>query len=127
MLADCGNCLAIYGRHTPSIVELRDLPLCKSCERLLGNDSARLERVKQSLKTGPVAQPAEVRTNALECLTPRQRELVSYVRLGLSNSEIATEMGIGRQVVKNMIYTICDRLGVENRVKVAVFGATWVC
>lgn len=48
-------------------------------------------------------------------LTDRQRELVSCVRRGLSNREIAGELGIGEDTVKAHLSRLYAKFGVPNR------------
>jgi DNA-binding NarL/FixJ family response regulator len=55
--------------------------------------------------------------------TPNQRELrvIELVALGLKNSEIAQAMGISEHVVKNYLCVIYDKLGLWNRVELALW------
>jgi DNA-binding CsgD family transcriptional regulator len=43
------------------------------------------------------------------------------VAKGLKNREIATKLGIGAHVVRNYISTIYDKIGVNNRVELALW------
>jgi DNA-binding NarL/FixJ family response regulator len=55
--------------------------------------------------------------------TPNQRELrvIELVALGLKNSEIAKAIGISEHVVKNYLCVISDKLGLWNRVELALW------
>jgi DNA-binding NarL/FixJ family response regulator len=55
----------------------------------------------------------------LDELTPRQREVLELVALGLDNDEIAAHLHISRNTVKFHVRTIYERLGVHNRVAAA--------
>jgi DNA-binding CsgD family transcriptional regulator len=50
-----------------------------------------------------------------DVLTPRQQEVLSLVRRGLSNEEIARELGISADGAKFHVSEILSRLGVNSR------------
>jgi two-component system, NarL family, nitrate/nitrite response regulator NarL len=52
-------------------------------------------------------------------LTAREREIVSLIRRGLSNKEIARRLGIQVATVKNHVHNILDKLGVTRRADAA--------
>lgn len=52
-------------------------------------------------------------------LTPREREIASFVAKGLSNKQIARSLSIERATVKNHVHTILVKLGVTRRDQVA--------
>ena len=54
-------------------------------------------------------------------LSRRQRRVVALVAQGLKNREIATELGIGAPVARNCISAIYDKIGVSNRVELALW------
>lgn len=56
----------------------------------------------------------------LETLTDREREVASALARGLSNAEIAAELFMGVPTVKTHVGRIFDKLGVENRVQIAI-------
>ena len=41
--------------------------------------------------------------------------------MGFKNREIATQLGIGHQVVRNYLSKIYDKVGVHNRVELALW------
>jgi DNA-binding CsgD family transcriptional regulator len=51
----------------------------------------------------------------LAALTPREREVASLIARGLTNAEIARELGIGFATVKDHVHNILGRLGVRSR------------
>ena len=71
-----------------------------------------------SLRTAPApsTQPAA----ALEELTAREREVAAQVALGASNSEIADALGITGRTVKAHLTAIFAKLGVRDRVQLAL-------
>lgn len=52
-------------------------------------------------------------------LTPREREIASFVAKGLSNKQIARSLSIERATVKNHVHTILVKLGITRRDQVA--------
>ncbi len=55
-------------------------------------------------------------------LTPRQRDILDGLRQGLSNKQIAQNLGISHATVKIHVHDILDRLGVANRTQAALLG-----
>ena len=54
-------------------------------------------------------------------LSPRQREIAELVMQGKTSREIAEQLGIAVQTVKNHRQTILDRLGAPNSAALASF------
>ena len=53
-------------------------------------------------------------------LTIRQRQVLRLVRKGMANKEIAYELGLTTGTVKAYMVEIFDRVGVRNRVELAM-------
>jgi two-component system nitrate/nitrite response regulator NarP len=53
-------------------------------------------------------------------LAPRERQLIRYVRRGLRNREIATELGVTEGTVKVYLHAIFEKLGIKNRTELAI-------
>jgi len=53
-------------------------------------------------------------------LSPREMEILQFVTRGLSNKEIATELDISHQTVKNHMTSILKKLNVQDRTQAAV-------
>ena len=54
-------------------------------------------------------------------LTPRELEIITLVVAGYSNLEIAQKLTISEQTVKHHMSNIFDKLGVSNRLELALF------
>jgi DNA-binding NarL/FixJ family response regulator len=67
--------------------------------------------------TGDAAQPRR-----RVSLTPREREIVSFLRQGMRNKQIAGEMGITEGTVKIYLFRLFHKLGVRNRFELARCG-----
>jgi DNA-binding NarL/FixJ family response regulator len=61
-------------------------------------------------------------TPALEPLTAREEEVLAVVARGLSNSEIAAELHITLSTVKTHLTSLMTKLGVRNRVEIAIWA-----
>ncbi len=55
-------------------------------------------------------------------LTPREREIVSTIVAGYTNKDIAQKFSISEQTVKHHLTNIFDKLGVSNRLELALFA-----
>lgn len=55
-------------------------------------------------------------------LTPRERQIVRAVARGLGNREIARELGISEQTVKNQLSVMYQKVGVKGRVQLVMFA-----
>ena len=56
-------------------------------------------------------------------LTPREREIVAFLRQGMRNKQIAGEMGITEGTVKIYLFRLFHKMGVRNRFELARCGA----
>lgn len=63
-----------------------------------------------------------------EPLTPRQMEVLEFVTRGLSNKEIAYQMHISHQTVKNHMTAILRKLRCQDRTQAAVYALShgWI-
>jgi two-component system, NarL family, nitrate/nitrite response regulator NarL len=68
------------------------------------------------------SQPAPVREPIKTVLSAREREVVALVCQGFRNKEIAEKMFISEQTVKNHLHNIFDKLGVSDRLELALFA-----
>lgn len=59
----------------------------------------------------------------LSVLTPRQREVVGLLGQGMTNAQIASELGLSESTVRLHVSTILDRLNLNNRTQVALLAA----
>jgi DNA-binding NarL/FixJ family response regulator len=55
-------------------------------------------------------------------LTPREMEIVSAIVSGYSNRQIAEKMSISQSTIKHHLTNIFDKLGVYNRLELALFA-----
>jgi len=54
-------------------------------------------------------------------LSPKELEVITYVTQGMRNKEIAIQLGTSEQVIKNHLRKIYDKLGVSDRLELALY------
>jgi NarL family two-component system response regulator LiaR len=59
----------------------------------------------------------ETVASALSLLTRREGEILTMVQNGLSNQEIARQLGISRRTVENILSCVYDKTGVSSRLE----------
>ncbi len=74
------------------------------------------ERTEQAMR--PYSDPGE----PFHPLSKREMEVLECVTLGKSNKEIAAQLGISHQTVKNHVTSILRKLGVDDRTQAAVYA-----
>jgi DNA-binding NarL/FixJ family response regulator len=72
----------------------------------------------------PLAPPAPpaARERERSPLSQREREIVALVAQGFKNKEMAEKMFISEQTVKNHLHNIFDKLGVSDRLELALYA-----
>jgi DNA-binding NarL/FixJ family response regulator len=55
-------------------------------------------------------------------LSKREKEVVLAVAEGLTNRQIAKQLGLTEHTVKNYLFRIYDKLGVSTRVELVIYG-----
>jgi DNA-binding NarL/FixJ family response regulator len=55
-------------------------------------------------------------------LTRRERQLVSLLVEGHTNKEMASQLGVSDQTIKNQLTTLYRKAGVSNRLELVVFA-----
>jgi DNA-binding NarL/FixJ family response regulator len=72
----------------------------------------------------PIPQPMAQapRDRERSPLSQREREIVALVAQGFKNKEMAEKMFISEQTVKNHLHNIFDKLGVSDRLELALYA-----
>jgi len=81
-------------------------------------DSRGIQWVLEAFRTQGV-RPVSARPKVQ--LTPKESLIVSCVTQGMKNKEIALRVGTTEQVVKNYLRKVYDKLGVADRLELALF------
>jgi len=59
---------------------------------------------------------------SLRCLTPREREILTLIGSGLTNTQIAADLFISENTVKTHVSRVFDKLGVHERVQAVIIA-----
>jgi len=90
-------------------------------------DSHTTAAVMRQFATGADEAPAAASTTSgrereRSLLSQREREIVALVAQGFKNKEMAEKMFISEQTVKNHLHNIFDKLGVSDRLELALYA-----
>jgi len=55
-------------------------------------------------------------------LTPREEQVVALVADGMSNREVALELGLREHTIKTYLFRIFEKLGISRRVELVLFA-----
>lgn len=75
-----------------------------------------LESVCQSPATRVIGMTGEV------LLTSREEQVVALVTDGLSNRDVASELGLSEHTVKKYLFRIFEKLGISSRVELVLYA-----
>jgi DNA-binding NarL/FixJ family response regulator len=68
-----------------------------------------------------VSDSDQVGARVRDRLTPRELSIVALIVQGYKNKEIATRLGTTEQVIKNYLRNVYDKVGVSDRLELALF------
>lgn len=78
---------------------------------------------RSELRRAATSRPAEAEGSAAEAaLTERELEVLRYLALGLTNKELAQNMGISQDTVKEHVQNVLRKIGVADRTQAAVWA-----
>jgi DNA-binding NarL/FixJ family response regulator len=88
------------------------------------NTTAAVMRQFASAEEAPAAPPPppQGRDRDRTPLSQREREIVALVAQGFKNKEMAEKLFISEQTVKNHLHNIFDKLGVSDRLELALYA-----
>jgi DNA-binding NarL/FixJ family response regulator len=66
---------------------------------------------------------AQLRTPAMNALSPREEDVLRWVAVGLRNAEVAERLSISEETVKTHLNRIFKKLGVRDRVELVLYAA----
>ena len=57
-------------------------------------------------------------------VTPREEQVVALVADGLSNRQVANELGLSEHTIKKYLLQIFDKLGISTRVELVLYAVS---
>src|SRR5713226_7200481 len=75
-------------------------------------------------RSATIHPPISPRTGAKRHLTFRQNQIVTMLKIGSSNREIARVLGVSEGTIKVHLHRIYQRIGVSNRTQLAAQSFT---
>ena len=83
-------------------------------------NSVQLQYLLETITQVPSLRMVNARGARL--LTPREEQVVALVADGLSNREVARELGLSEHTVKKYLFHIFDKLGISSRVELTLYA-----
>ncbi len=96
--------------------------LIKSIRKVAGGEVWLDSRLTAAVLREFSEPPPAPREQPKNLLSGREREIVGLVCQGFRNKEIAEKMFISEQTVKNHLHNIFDKLGVSDRLELALYA-----
>jgi DNA-binding NarL/FixJ family response regulator len=77
--------------------------------------------VQQTAASSMVSENDLVGARVRDRLTPKELRIVALIVQGYKNKEIADQLGTTEQVIKNYLRNVYDKIGVSDRLELALF------
>jgi len=106
-------------KHSATDVLFEGIRCVKAGQYWVGHESVS-DLVQALLEFRPGPEAAERRQGF--GLTPRETGVIALIVSGYSNKDIATKFAISEHTVKHHLTNIFDKLGVSNRLELALFS-----
>jgi DNA-binding NarL/FixJ family response regulator len=106
--------------HTP----FRTLCKCITCvsRGQIWINSRQMHYLLDALSEVPTLRLVSASGRSL--LTPREEQVVALVADGLSNREVAGELGLSEHTIKKYLLRIFDKLGISTRVELVLYAVS---
>jgi DNA-binding NarL/FixJ family response regulator len=119
------GCCGIVPRQTSTDLLVKSLRKVHSGEFWLDRKTT-AELIRRLAKKGPAASGQNAGRHGLReqaaALSVREKEIVVLVAQGFKNKEMAERMFISEQTVKNHLHNIFDKVGVSDRLELALYA-----
>jgi DNA-binding NarL/FixJ family response regulator len=115
------GCCGIVPRQTPAHMLLKSIRKVFAGEFWLDRITT-AEVIRKLAKKSPAASQRTGVREQSAALSQREREIVNLVAQGFKNKEMAERMFISEQTVKNHLHNVFDKLGVSDRLELALYA-----
>jgi DNA-binding NarL/FixJ family response regulator len=114
-----GGARGVFCRDNP--VQLMSRCVHKVYEGQLWVSGPQLESLLEAFANAPATQLVDSQGTTL--LSKREQDVVRWLAEGLTNSEIAHQLNLSENTVKNHLFRIYNKLGVSTRVEAVIYAA----
>jgi len=104
------------------ILKSVDPPLFVKCVRKVMNNEVWLPKQQVAQMARLLEGAPERHVRPVDTLTHREKTIISYLIQGWRNRQIAEQLSITEQTVKNHLRTIYDKVGVSDRLELALYA-----
>jgi len=113
-----GGARGVFSRENP----LKMLVRCihRVHEGQLWVSDSQLEFLLVSLAQAPATRLVD--SQGAELLSPREQDVVRWLTEGLTNGEIAHQLNLSANTIKNHLFRIYNKLGVSTRVEAVIYA-----
>jgi DNA-binding NarL/FixJ family response regulator len=120
LIADFGENTNAYLSAGAHGVVFRNVtgPALLDCVRTVARGEA---YIQDSAIPSEVSENDMVGARVVDRLTNKELRIVALIVQGYKNKEIATELGTTEQVIKNYLRNVYDKIGVSDRLELALF------
>jgi two-component system, NarL family, response regulator DegU len=108
-----------------SVLQNRRFVPCAGCIQVVhrGEIWANAEQIDYLVElVSQVPSLRVVNARGTSLLTPREEQVVAPVSEGLSNREVAQELGLSEHTIKKYLFRIFDKLGISTRVELVLYA-----
>ncbi len=109
------------GAASVILKSLDPLLFVKCARRVMANEVWLLEQEGVQPPRAPQGSPPR-NLRPVDTLTKREKTVISYLTQGWRNREIARQLTISEQTVKNHLRTIYDKVGVSDRLELVLYA-----
>jgi DNA-binding NarL/FixJ family response regulator len=123
--ADEGLTVELYRRGIRGIISRSISPdLLVRCVRRIASGETWIDNyaVKWVIEAYRGQETALASQRTQPRLSSKETAIITYITQGMRNKEIAWQLGTSEQVIKNYLCKIYDKLGVADRLELALYG-----
>ncbi len=104
---------------------LDSFPMLCKCIKCVSNGELWLNNTQMHYLTDALSEVPTLRvvnSTGRALLTPREEQVVALVADGLTNRQVATELGLSEHTIKKYLLRIFDKVGTSSRVELVLYA-----
>jgi DNA-binding NarL/FixJ family response regulator len=116
------NTVDLYRRGVRGVIPRSISPdLLVKCVRTIAAGEIWIDNQSINLVIEAYRSQSSAPTSPLAHLTPKELAIITCITLGMRNKEIAHKLGTTEQVIKNYLNKVFHKLGVSDRLELALY------